>query len=88
MNHVEQAEADKQERTEGDIDWDKEIELHKKEIEEKETKKEEKRIKSNPMIQTYNMSWELLKECVIYHEENENSWKEGKEQRKKERETD
>ena len=70
-----------------EVDWDKEIKIHSTEI-EKETDEEELDAR-NPhgrkMIENYNQSWELLKECVEYLRENEECWRKGAEEREKER---
>ena len=67
-------------------DWDAEIIKHGDDLERKVKKEEILDNKNNKMINNFNQSWELLKQCVDFLEEHEPSWKKRQEERRKERE--
>ena len=67
--------------------WDKELEKYRDDL-EKETIENEKKLENTActrMMNNFNQSWELLKICVDYLEENESKWKKDKEMREEEK---
>ena len=61
------------------------MKVHRKDLEEKILEDVKRVSKSPNMIDNFNQTWELVKICVDYLEENDSSWIKGKEKRIEER---
>ena len=77
--------AEKEDNPELERNWNKEIMEYRLEL-EKEVLEDERNDNKNKMIDNFNQSWELLKLCVNFFEENEPNWNKGQVERSRERE--